>query len=150
MLSSSAISSIFLTAISQARSNPSAIFNGWMPLSSNFWACSKMAPAKTTTPVVPSPISLSYDADNSANSLAVWWWIFNFIKRINIAYLHLFKNCGTIICYNNFTVGTITNENQYNSLTWQASCPCLLDLKMSSIDLQLCELPLYWSLKHLE
>lgn len=36
-----------------------------------------MAPAKTTTPVVPSPISLSYDFDNSTRSLAVGCSTFN-------------------------------------------------------------------------
>jgi hypothetical protein len=59
MLISSWISSILLIAISQACSNPSAILKGWRPLSNSFWAYSRRAPAKTTTPVVPSPISLS-------------------------------------------------------------------------------------------
>lgn len=55
----SAISATLATAISQALSKPSAILSGWIPLSRSFWACSRMAPARTTTPVVPSPISLS-------------------------------------------------------------------------------------------
>lgn len=53
ILSSSAI------AISQAWSYPSAIRMGWMPLSMRSEACSSMAAASTTTPVVPSPISSS-------------------------------------------------------------------------------------------
>lgn len=38
---------------------PSAIFKGWRPLSIKLEAYSNKDPAKTTTPVVPSPISLS-------------------------------------------------------------------------------------------
>jgi hypothetical protein len=59
MLISSWIDSSFATAISQAASKPSAILSGWIPLSKSFYAYSRMAPARTTTPVVPSPISLS-------------------------------------------------------------------------------------------
>jgi hypothetical protein len=59
------------TAISHALSKPSAIFNGCIPLSKSFYAYSNIAPAKTTTPVVPSPISLSYEAESSTKSLAV-------------------------------------------------------------------------------
>lgn len=58
-------------AISQALSNPSLIFNGCNPLSNNPSAYSKRNPANTTTPVVPSPISLSYDYDNSTSNFAV-------------------------------------------------------------------------------
>jgi hypothetical protein len=55
----SEISSSLFTAISQALSNPSAIFKGCRPLSIKNEAYSNKAPANTTTPVVPSPISLS-------------------------------------------------------------------------------------------
>ena len=58
-------------AISQALSKPSTTFNGCKPLSINFKASSNKAPANTTTPVVPSPISLSYELDNSRSNLAV-------------------------------------------------------------------------------
>jgi hypothetical protein len=40
-------------------SKPCPIRTGCMPLSSSLSACSSRAPASTTTPVVPSPISLS-------------------------------------------------------------------------------------------
>lgn len=56
---SSEIFSIVFKQISQAFSNPSAIFNGCRPLSIKKWAYSNKAPANTTTPVVPSPISSS-------------------------------------------------------------------------------------------
>jgi hypothetical protein len=59
-----------LTAISQAVSKPLAIYSGWRPLSINNAACSNKAPANTTTDVVPSPISSSWDFDSSTNSLA--------------------------------------------------------------------------------
>jgi len=57
-------------AISHAYSNPSAIFNGCRPISNNLYAYSRSAPANTTTPVVPSPTSLSYDLLSSTNNLA--------------------------------------------------------------------------------
>ena len=62
-------------ATSQALSKPSLIFNGWIPLSNNVNAYSNNFPAKTTTPVVPSPISASYDYDNSTNNFAVGCYI---------------------------------------------------------------------------
>lgn len=46
-------------AIAQAYSKPSEIFKGFKPISKRYKAYSKRAPAKTTIPVVPSPISLS-------------------------------------------------------------------------------------------
>jgi len=52
-------------------SKPLAIFKGCNPLSIKYEAYSNKAPANTTTPVVPSPISSSYDFDNSTNNLAV-------------------------------------------------------------------------------
>jgi len=55
----SLISSNLSVAILQALSKPSAIYNGWSPLSIKSEACSNKAPAKTTTDVVPSPISIS-------------------------------------------------------------------------------------------
>mmetsp|Transcript_735 Transcript_735/g.1701 ORF Transcript_735/g.1701 Transcript_735/m.1701 type:complete len:435 (-) Transcript_735:358-1662(-) len=45
------------TATLHAISYPSAMRRGWMPRSSRISACSRRAPASTTTPVVPSPIS---------------------------------------------------------------------------------------------
>ena len=45
------------TATFAAISYPSAIRSGWIPRSSNTSACSRSDPARTTTPVVPSPIS---------------------------------------------------------------------------------------------
>jgi hypothetical protein len=45
--------------MSQAFSNPSEILRGWIPISKSIPAYSRIAPAKTTIPVVPSPISLS-------------------------------------------------------------------------------------------
>jgi len=68
---SSETCSNLIKAISQALSYPSTTFKGCNPLSINFKASSNKAPAKTTTPVVPSPISLSYEFDNSHNNLAV-------------------------------------------------------------------------------
>lgn len=56
---SSDASSSTLKQISHAFSKPSVIFNGWIPLLSKDAAYSSKAPANTTTPVVPSPISLS-------------------------------------------------------------------------------------------
>lgn len=56
-----------------ARSKPSAMRMGWMPRSRRISACSRSAPASTTTPVVPSPISLSCERDRSTSSLAIWW-----------------------------------------------------------------------------
>jgi hypothetical protein len=58
-LISSLSSSSFLTAISTAISKPSDILRGCRPLSNSFSAYSNNAPASTTTPVVPSPTSLS-------------------------------------------------------------------------------------------
>ena len=69
----SAISAKCWMAISAAFSNPSAIRTGWIPRLKSFSACSRRAPASTTTPVVPSPISSSWDWDNSTSSLATWW-----------------------------------------------------------------------------
>mmetsp|Transcript_15762 Transcript_15762/g.23074 ORF Transcript_15762/g.23074 Transcript_15762/m.23074 type:complete len:242 (+) Transcript_15762:836-1561(+) len=70
----SAISPNVFPATSAAFSNPSAILTGCIPLDNNFSACSNKAPASTTTPVVPSPISSSCDADSSTRSLATWWF----------------------------------------------------------------------------
>eukprot|EP01139_Manchomonas_bermudensis_P019019 Amastigsp_a676308_541.p3 type:complete len:128 gc:universal Amastigsp_a676308_541:1261-1644(+) len=42
-----------------------------MPLSRSTSACARSAPAKTTTPVVPSPISLSCDLESSTRSRAI-------------------------------------------------------------------------------
>ena len=69
------VSAIFSSVSSetwQAASKPSATLTGCNPRSSNFSACSSKAPANTTTPVVPSPISSSWDCDNSTKSLATW------------------------------------------------------------------------------
>jgi len=55
----SATSISLLRAISQAVSKPSAILSGCNPFSIKIAAYSRRAPASTTTPVVPSPISLS-------------------------------------------------------------------------------------------
>lgn len=60
-------------ATEHARSKPSAIRIGWMPRSSSVSACSRRAPARTTTPVVPSPISLSCERLRSTSSFAIWW-----------------------------------------------------------------------------
>ena len=73
-----AIESKCSKAYSQALSKPSIIFKGWIPLSNNFWACSSKAPAKTTTPVVPSPLSSSWDLDNSTNNFAIGCSMFIF------------------------------------------------------------------------
>lgn len=62
------------TAIVLARSNPSAIRIGWMPLSRRISACSSSAPARTTTPVVPSPISSSCDFESWTSNLAISCW----------------------------------------------------------------------------
>ena len=54
------VSAIFSSVSSetwQAASKPSATLTGCKPLSRSFSACSSKAPASTTTPVVPSPIS---------------------------------------------------------------------------------------------
>mmetsp|Transcript_12073 Transcript_12073/g.28356 ORF Transcript_12073/g.28356 Transcript_12073/m.28356 type:complete len:285 (-) Transcript_12073:19-873(-) len=67
-----AISPILFTATSHARSKPKAMRKGWMPFSMSSIACSSMAPAMTTTPVVPSPISWSWDFERSTSSLAMW------------------------------------------------------------------------------
>mmetsp|Transcript_99083 Transcript_99083/g.308756 ORF Transcript_99083/g.308756 Transcript_99083/m.308756 type:complete len:235 (+) Transcript_99083:647-1351(+) len=72
MSTARAISSTLLTATSQARSKPKAMRSGWMPFSMSSMACSSIAPAITTTPVVPSPISWSCDLDRSTRSLAMW------------------------------------------------------------------------------
>mmetsp|Transcript_31984 Transcript_31984/g.72736 ORF Transcript_31984/g.72736 Transcript_31984/m.72736 type:complete len:233 (-) Transcript_31984:30-728(-) len=61
-----------LKATSAACSKPSEMRTGCRPRSSSFSACSSSAPASTTTPVVPSPISLSCETDRSTNSLATW------------------------------------------------------------------------------
>ena len=45
---------------------------GWMPLSIKASACSRRAPHKTTTPVVPSPISSSCDWDSCTINLAIY------------------------------------------------------------------------------
>lgn len=66
----SLISSNVFNAISHAFSNPSAIYKGWSPLSINWEAYSNKAPASTTTEVVPSPISSSWDLDSSTNNFA--------------------------------------------------------------------------------
>ena len=55
-----------------AASKPSATLTGCNPRSRSFSACSSRAPARTTTPVVPSPISSSWDCDNSTSNLATW------------------------------------------------------------------------------
>ena len=60
------------TATLLAASKPSAMRSGWMPRSSRLSACSKSAPARTTTPVVPSPISASWLRDSSTSSLPTW------------------------------------------------------------------------------
>mmetsp|Transcript_65060 Transcript_65060/g.178531 ORF Transcript_65060/g.178531 Transcript_65060/m.178531 type:complete len:274 (+) Transcript_65060:1079-1900(+) len=60
------------TAIEAARSKPSATRIGWMPRSRRASALSSSAPASTTTPVVPSPISSSCDLDSSTRSLPIW------------------------------------------------------------------------------
>mmetsp|Transcript_5057 Transcript_5057/g.10697 ORF Transcript_5057/g.10697 Transcript_5057/m.10697 type:complete len:450 (+) Transcript_5057:386-1735(+) len=60
------------TAMADARSKPSAMRTGWMPRSRRCSACSNNAPASTTTPVVPSPISSSWDLDSSTMSFAIW------------------------------------------------------------------------------
>ena len=59
MSTSSLIFSKCATAISQALSKPSDILSGCKPLSIRLRDCSSNSPANTTTPVVPSPISLS-------------------------------------------------------------------------------------------
>ena len=69
------VSAIFSSVSSdtwQAASKPSATLTGCNPRSSNFSACSSRAPARTTTPVVPSPISSSCDWLNSTNNRATW------------------------------------------------------------------------------
>ena len=43
---------------------------GWIPLSIRSEACSNMDAARTTTPVVPSPISSSWDFESSTRSFA--------------------------------------------------------------------------------
>lgn len=60
----SAIYSNRLQAISHAFSKPYEMRELWMPLSRSAEACSRSAPAKHTTPVVPSPISESCDLLN--------------------------------------------------------------------------------------
>mmetsp|Transcript_18819 Transcript_18819/g.39346 ORF Transcript_18819/g.39346 Transcript_18819/m.39346 type:complete len:202 (-) Transcript_18819:270-875(-) len=60
------------TAMSHAWSKPSEMRTGWKPRSSSFSACSRRAPASTTTPVVPSPISLSCDCESSTRRRATW------------------------------------------------------------------------------
>mmetsp|Transcript_49789 Transcript_49789/g.107842 ORF Transcript_49789/g.107842 Transcript_49789/m.107842 type:complete len:452 (+) Transcript_49789:440-1795(+) len=72
----SEISASLSTATSHARSNPSAMRIGWMPRSSNASAFSSSAPASTTTPVVPSPISSSCDLESSTSSLPIWFSTF--------------------------------------------------------------------------
>lgn len=60
---------------SQALSNPEAIFKGWSPFSNNFSDYSINIPARITTPVVPSPISLSYEIESSTINLDMGWVI---------------------------------------------------------------------------
>mmetsp|Transcript_96320 Transcript_96320/g.281412 ORF Transcript_96320/g.281412 Transcript_96320/m.281412 type:complete len:279 (+) Transcript_96320:973-1809(+) len=67
-----AISTTLFTATSHARSKPKAMRSGWIPFSMSSMACSSSAPAITTTPVVPSPISWSCDFERSTRSLAMW------------------------------------------------------------------------------
>mmetsp|Transcript_9052 Transcript_9052/g.15312 ORF Transcript_9052/g.15312 Transcript_9052/m.15312 type:complete len:255 (+) Transcript_9052:1057-1821(+) len=59
-----------LNATSEACSKPSEMRTGCRPFSRSFSACSSRAPASTVTPVVPSPISLSWDWDRSTNKRA--------------------------------------------------------------------------------
>mmetsp|Transcript_4661 Transcript_4661/g.6581 ORF Transcript_4661/g.6581 Transcript_4661/m.6581 type:complete len:375 (-) Transcript_4661:291-1415(-) len=66
----SAICASRATATPQASSNPSAMRTGCRPRCSSFSACSSSAPARTTTPVVPSPISSSWLCDSSTSSRA--------------------------------------------------------------------------------
>ena len=69
------VSAIFSSVSSetwQAASKPSATLTGCNPRSRSFSACSSRAPARTTTPVVPSPISSSCDWLNSTNNRATW------------------------------------------------------------------------------
>jgi hypothetical protein len=61
-----------LTAMLHAVSKPSAMRTGCRPLCSRCSACSSRAPASTTTPVVPSPISSSWEADSSTMRRAIW------------------------------------------------------------------------------
>mmetsp|Transcript_15867 Transcript_15867/g.53855 ORF Transcript_15867/g.53855 Transcript_15867/m.53855 type:complete len:276 (-) Transcript_15867:63-890(-) len=61
------------TATSAACSKPSAMRTGCSPRSRSFSASLSSAPASTTTPVVPSPTSLSWDCDRSTRSLPIWW-----------------------------------------------------------------------------
>ena len=65
-----------------ANSKPSAILIGWMPLSIKRSACSMRAPAKTTTPVVPSPISSSWDWESWTMSLAISWSTSMFLRIV--------------------------------------------------------------------
>mmetsp|Transcript_2997 Transcript_2997/g.10763 ORF Transcript_2997/g.10763 Transcript_2997/m.10763 type:complete len:293 (-) Transcript_2997:26-904(-) len=66
------ISASFATHISAALSKPSATRIGCRPRSSRCSACSSSAPASTTTPVVPSPISSSWLLDSSTIRRATW------------------------------------------------------------------------------
>mmetsp|Transcript_24472 Transcript_24472/g.75486 ORF Transcript_24472/g.75486 Transcript_24472/m.75486 type:complete len:273 (-) Transcript_24472:156-974(-) len=68
----SAESASVFRATAHAASKPSATRTGWRPRSSSFSACSSSAPARTTTPVVPSPISSSCDCESSTNNRATW------------------------------------------------------------------------------
>ncbi|KAH3683016.1 hypothetical protein WICPIJ_006020 [Wickerhamomyces pijperi] len=69
-MSSATLSNCSIATL-QASSKPLAILIGWIPLSISSKAWSNKAPARTTTPVVPSPISSSWDLDSSTNNLAI-------------------------------------------------------------------------------
>mmetsp|Transcript_16168 Transcript_16168/g.39095 ORF Transcript_16168/g.39095 Transcript_16168/m.39095 type:complete len:243 (+) Transcript_16168:1121-1849(+) len=58
---------------SAALKKPWVIFCGCSPFSRSFSAAVSRAPASTTTEVVPSPASISWDLDSSTNIFAVGW-----------------------------------------------------------------------------
>lgn len=89
-------------AMSQARSKPSLILRGWIPLSSRVRACSRSWPARTTTPVVPSPTSLSWDWESSTSSLAVGCCI---SLSIGIRAYHLLNNGGAVVGDRDIAIG---------------------------------------------
>jgi hypothetical protein len=67
------ISFTLLTAITDARRNPLMMTCVLTPCSTNSLTSFKISPAKTTTEVVPSPTSASWDRAMSVRILAAGW-----------------------------------------------------------------------------
>mmetsp|Transcript_40927 Transcript_40927/g.92113 ORF Transcript_40927/g.92113 Transcript_40927/m.92113 type:complete len:270 (+) Transcript_40927:955-1764(+) len=116
------------TPATAAVRRPCMMICGWTPSSTKGFTCLRICPAKSTTDVVPSPTSASWDMEMSTSVLAAGWTMSN--RRMMVApsfeMVTRFPSNTSLSIPRGPSVVRIVSATAWHALIFEMSCgfPC--------------------------